>query len=255
MRPYAYVPVTTNYAKNRTYFKRANMTLQDIIDKWEMETSDNFDISFRYHRKSFSIAPVVFYSKHHDLLVSIDDHNVIKDDGTPVSYHQNVGDATSYGFELETSYCPLSNLIIYFNPSYTDMSFDDNFQTGNDVGNGVPRIKGNQLPDTPKWMIKSGLIYTISDFEISPMVRWVDKRYGDAENQEEVDGYTIVDLSIKYSKDDFWWLRHASIGFEVKNLFDEKYVGAIYASDTGTTDADYYAGSPFTVICSISGKF
>jgi len=68
MRPYAYVPVTTNYAKNRSFFKIANMTLQDIMDKWEMETSDNFDISFRYHRKNFSIAPVAFYSKHHDLL-------------------------------------------------------------------------------------------------------------------------------------------------------------------------------------------
>jgi iron complex outermembrane receptor protein len=249
MRPYAYVPVTTNYTKYRSAFKAANMTLQDILDKWEMETSDNFDISFRYHRKSFSIAPVAFYSKHHDLLVSIDDQDVISN-GKPVSYHQNVGDATSYGFELETSFCPSKNLIVYFNPSYTDMSFDDNFETKG----GVLKIKGNQLPDTPKWVIKSGLIYTISDFEISPIVRWVDKRYGDATNKEEVDDYIIVDLGIKYSKEDFWWLRHASIGLELKNLFDEKYVGAIYATDTGT-GADYYAGSPFTVICGISGKF
>jgi len=249
MRPYAYVPVTTNYTKYRLAFKAANMTLQDIMDKWEMETSDNFDISFRYHRKNFSIAPVAFYSKHHDLLVAIDDPNVINN-GKPVSYHQNVGDATSYGFELETSFCPSKNLIVYFNPSYTDMSFDDNFETKG----SVLKIKGNQLPDTPNWIIKSGLIYTISDFEISPIVRWVDKRYGDAANKEEVDDYIIVDLGIKYSKEDFWWLRHASIGLEVKNLFDEKYVGAIYASDTATS-VDYYAGSPFTVICSISGKF
>ncbi|MBC2715231.1 MAG: TonB-dependent receptor [Desulfobacteraceae bacterium] len=249
MRPYAYVPVTTNYVKYRSAFKSANMTLQDILDKWEMETSDNYDISFRYHSKNFSIAPVAFYSKHHDLLVSVDDQNVINN-GKPVSYHQNVGDATSYGFELETSFCPSKNLFVYFNPSYTDMSFDDNFETKG----SVLKIKGNQLPDTPKWVIKSGLIYTISDFEISPMVRWVDKRYGDAANKEEVDDYIIVDLGIKYSKEDLWWLRHASIGLELKNLFDEKYVGAIYASDTATS-VDYYAGSPFTVIFSIGGKF
>jgi len=251
MRPYAYVPVSTNYVGNKPAFDAANMTLQDILDKWEMETSDNFDVSFRYHRKNFSIAPVAFYSKHHDLLVAVDDQNVINaGTGKPVSYHQNVGDATSYGFELETSFCPSKNLIVFFNPSYTNMSFDDDFKTGD----SVLKIKGNQLPDTPKWIIKSGLIYTISDFEISPMVRWVDKRYGDAANKEEVDDYTVVDLGIKYSKEDFWWLRHASIGFEIKNLFDEKYVGAIYASDTAT-DVDYYAGSPFTVIFSIGGKF
>jgi iron complex outermembrane receptor protein len=249
MRPYAYVPVSTNYVKNRSAFKAANMTLQDILDKWEMETSDNFDVSFRYHSKNFSIAPVAFYSKHHDLLIAIDDPNVINK-GKPVSYHQNVGNATSYGFELETSFRPSKNLIVYFNPSYTEMSFDDDFKT---KGN-VLKIKGNQLPDTPNWVVKSGVIYTIADFEISPIVRWVDKRYGDATNKEEVDDYIIVDLGIKYSKEDFWWLRHASIGLELKNLFDEKYVGAIYATDTGT-GADYYAGSPFTVICSISGKF
>jgi len=251
MRPYAYVPVTMTYAKNRSFFKIANMTLQDIMDKWEMETSDNFDVSFRYHRKNFSIAPVAFYSKHHDLLVAVDDQNVINaGTGKPVSYHQNVGDATSYGFELETSFCPSKNLIVYFNPSYTEMSFDDNFETGG----SVLKIKGNQLPDTPNWVVKSGLIYTISDFEISPMVRWVDKRYGDAANKEEVDDYIIVDLGIKYSKEDLGWLKHASIGLELKNLFDEKYVGAIYASDTAT-DVDYYAGSPFAMIFSISGKF
>ncbi|MEA1900260.1 MAG: TonB-dependent receptor [Thermodesulfobacteriota bacterium] len=249
MRPYAYVPVSTNYVKNRSAFKAANMTLQDILDKWEMETSDNFDISFRYHSKNFSIAPVAFYSKHHDLLVSIDDPNVINA-GKPVSYHQNVGDATSYGFELETSFCPSKNLIVYFNPSYTEMSFDDDFKTKG----SVLKIKGNQLPDTPNWVIKSGLIYTIADFEISPIVRWVDKRYGDAENKEEVDDYIIVDLGIKYSKEDFWWLKHASIGLELKNLFDEKYVGAIFANDTATS-VDYYAGSPFSVIFSIGGKF
>ncbi|MCD4805790.1 MAG: TonB-dependent receptor [Desulfobacterales bacterium] len=249
MRPYAYVPVTTNYVTYRPAFKAANMTLQDILDKWEMETSDNFDISFRYHSKNFSIAPVAFYSKHHDLLVAIDDPNVTHN-GDPVSYHQNVGDATSYGFELETSFCPSKNLIVYFNPSYTEMSFDDNFETGG----SVLKIKGNQLPDTPNWVIKSGLIYTIADFEISPVVRWVDKRYGDATNKEEVDDYIIVDLGIKYSKEDLGWLKHASIGLELKNLFDEKYVGAIYASDTATS-VDYYAGSPFTVIFSIGGKF
>ena len=250
MRPYAYVPVTTTYVSNRASFKAAGMTLQDILDKWEMETSDNFDISFRYHSKYFSIAPVAFYSKHHDLLVKVDDQNVIKKDGNPVSYHQNVGDATSYGFELEVSFCPLKDLLFYFSPSYTNMSFDDDFRTGN----SILKIKGNQLPDTPKWIIKSGLIYTIGDFEISPAVRWIDKRYGDALNQEKIGDYAIVDLGIKYSRENLFWLKEAIARFEIKNLFDEKYVGAIYASDT-ETDVDYYAGSPFTVIFSIGAKF
>ncbi|NOQ45931.1 MAG: TonB-dependent receptor, partial [Desulfobulbaceae bacterium] len=250
MRPYAYVPVTTTYVSNKASFKAAGMTLQDILDKWKMETSDNIDISFRYYgSKFFSIAPVAFYSKHHDMLVNVDDRNVIKN-GNPVSYHQNVGDATSYGFELEVSFYPLEDIILYFNPSYTNMSFDDDFKTGN----SILKIKDNQLPDTPKWIITSGLSYTIGDFEISPAVRWIDNRYGDALNKEEIDDYTIVDLSMKYSRENLFWLKEASVRFEIKNLFDKKYVGAIYASDT-ETDVDYYAGSPFSVIFGIGAKF
>ncbi|OEU64114.1 MAG: hypothetical protein BA867_12810 [Desulfobacterales bacterium S5133MH16] len=251
MRPYAYVPITNLYVTMKQAFKNANMTLQDIFDDWEMETSDNFDLSFRYKHKYFSIAPVLFYSKHNDLLVSIDDPRVINPkNNKPISYYQNVGDATAYGFELELSVCPSKNLTVYFNPSYTDMSFDDDFKRGDKI----VKIEGNQLPDTPEWIIKSGLIYTINNLEISPTVKWIDSRYGDALNKEKIDDYAVVNLNLRYTIDDFWGLREAKVGLELNNLFDERYVGAIIADDTGT-GADYYAAPPFTAIFTVSGKF
>jgi iron complex outermembrane receptor protein len=251
MRPYAYVPITNLYVTMKQAFKNANMTLQDIFDDWEMETSDNFDLSFRYKYKYFSIAPVLFYSKHNDLLVSIDDPRVINPkNNKPVSYYQNVGDATAYGFELELSVCPSKNLIFYFNPSYTDMSFDDDFKRGDKI----VKIEGNQLPDTPEWIIKSGLIYTINNLEISPTVKWIDSRYGDALNKEKIDDYAVVNLHLRYTIDDLWGLGEAKVGFELHNLFNERYVGAIIADDTGT-GADYYAAPPFTAIFTVSGKF
>ncbi len=251
MRPYAYVPITNLYAMKKKLFKKAGMTLQDIFDNWEMETSDNFDLGFRYKHKYFSIAPVFFYSKHHDLLVNIDDPRVVNPkDKQPVSYYQNVGDATAYGFELELNLYPSKNLIVYFNPSYTNMSFDDDFKRGN----SVLKIKDNQIPDTPKWIVKSGLSYTIKNLEISPRVKWIDSRYGDALNREKIDDYAVVDLNLGYTIDNFWVLKEAKVGLELSNLFNKRYVGAIVASDTGT-GAEYYAGSPFTAILTLSGKF
>lgn len=251
MRPYAYVPTTNLYAMNKSAFKNANMTLQDIFDGWEMETSDNFDLGFRYNRKYFSIAPVFFYNKHNNLLVSIDDPRVINPKNhKPVSYYQNVGDATAYGSELELNFYPSKNLIVYFNPSYTDMSFDDDLKRGDKI----VKIEGNQIPDTPKWIIKSGVIYTINNFEISPTVKWIDSRYGDALNKEKIDDYAVVDLNLGYTIDGFWRLREAKVGLELSNLFDKKYVGAIIGSDTGT-GAEYYAAPPFTAILTVSGVF
>jgi len=251
MRPYAYVPITNLYAMNKDAFKKADMTLQDIFDDWEMETSDNFDLSFRYSQKYFSMAPVFFYSKHNDLLVSIDDPRITNPkNNKPVTYYQNVGDATAYGFELELNLYPSKNLIVYFNPSYTDMSFDDDFKRGDHT----LKIKDNQIPDTPKWIVKSGLIYTINNLEISPTVKWIDSRYGDALNKEKIDDYAVVDLNLRYTIDDFLGLREAEVGLELSNLFDKRYVGVIEADDTGT-GAEYYAGSPFTTILTVSGKF
>jgi iron complex outermembrane receptor protein len=251
MRPYAYVPITNIYAMNKQAFKTIDMTLQDIFDDWEMETSDNFDLSFRYNHRYLSIAPVFFYSKHNDLLVSIDDPRVINPKkNKPVTYYQNVGDATAYGFELELNLYPSKNLIVYFNPGYTDMSFDDDFKRDDTT----LRIKDNQIPDTPEWIIKSGLIYTINNLEISPTVKWVDSRYGDALNKERIDDYVVVDSNLGYTIDGFWGLREAKVGLELSNLFDERYVGAIEASDTGTR-AEYYAAPPFTAVLTISGKF
>jgi iron complex outermembrane receptor protein len=251
MRPYAYVPITKIYTMNKKAFQRADMILQDIFDDWEMETSDNFDLSFRYNHKYFSIAPVFFYSRHNDLLVSIDDPRVINPTRKgPVEYYQNVGDATAYGFELEFNCYPLTNLLVYFNPSYTDMSFDDDFKRGDKILN----IKGNQIPDTPEWMIKSGFVYTVNNFEISPKVKWVDSRYGDALNKEKVDDYVVVKLNLGYTLRNFWKLSETKVTLELNNLFDNRYVGAIEANDSGT-GADYFAGPPFTAILTMSGKF
>ena len=251
MRPYAYVPITNLYAMKKKLFKKANMTLQDIFDDWKMETSDNFDLGFRYKQKYFSIAPVFFYSKHHNLLASVDDPRVINPQNKqPISYYQNVGDATAYGFELALNLYPSKNLIVYFNPSYTHMSFDDDFKRGDKV----LRIKNNQIPDTPKWIVKSGVIYTRNNFEINPSVKWIDSRYGDALHKEKIDGYTVVNLNLGYTIDDFWGLREAKVGLELSNLLNKRYVGEIIADDTGT-GAEYYAGAPFAVILTISAKF
>jgi len=251
MRPYAYVPMTTLYTMKKKLFKKAGMTLQDIFDDWKMETSDNIDLGFRYKQKYFSIAPVFFYSKHHDLLASIDDPRVINPQNKqPISYYQNVGDATAYGFELELNFYPSKNLIIYFNPSYTHMSFDDDLKRGDTI----LRIKNNQIPDTPKWGVKSGFIYTLNSLEINPSIKWIDSRYGDALNREKIDGYAVVNLNLGYIISDFWGLREARIGLELSNLLNERYVGEIVADDTGT-GAEYYSGAPFAAILTVSAKF
>ena len=245
MRPYAYVPIAMIYSRNRSKFQAADLSLQDIFDKWKLETSDNFDIGCRFQQRWFSLAPTIFHARHQDLLF------VAYDDQVGVNYHQNIGDATIWGAELECNIYPMDNLMLFFNPSYTKATFD------NDLSSGSSTLKtdGNDLPDTPRWLLKAGFIYHYKDFTVSPSLKYVDQRYGEIENREKIDDYTTVDLMIGYKIKNLWFLQEANLEIEFTNLFDKKYVGSIKADDDGFKASQYYSGVPFTTVCKVSGKF
>ena len=72
------------------------------------------------------------------------------------------------------------------------LEYDDDIDSN---GTMVP-VKGNQVVDTPEFMVKAGLIYKWEDFEVVPMLRFMGSRYADAENTEKVDSYVVADLHI-----------------------------------------------------------
>ena len=244
MRPYAYVPLANTYAGNRAAFKAAGMTLQDIFDEWEMETSDNFDIGCRWRGGFFDITPNIFYAKHHDLLVSTLDPRV------GVNYDQNLGDATAWGAELEFNLYPTNNLVLFFNPSYTRLEFDDDFTRGNTV----IHVEGNQYPDTPEMLVKAGLIWTIGNLRVTPTFKYVGRRYSTAQETDPISAYATADLGLRYALPKFSWCKDLAVSLDVTNLFDKKYVGPISASDDGD-GASYNPGTPFSAIASVSAKF
>ncbi len=245
MRPYAYVPIAMIYSQNRSKFQAANLSLQDLYDEWQLETSDNFDLGCRYEQEWFSLNPTFFYARHHDLLF------VAYDDQVGVNYHQNVGDATIWGTEIECNVYPTESMTLFFNPGYTNATFDNNLKSKS----CNLKIAGNDLPDTPNWLLKTGFIFNYNGFSVSPMLKYVGRRYGDIENREKIDAYTVVDLNLGYRRKNFWFLKEARFGVDIINLFAKKYVGSIKADDDGNRATQYYSGVPFSTICKVSGKF
>ncbi len=244
MRPYAYVPVANIYAANRARFLAAGMTLQDIIDDWKMETSDNIDLGARYYGDWFDLQPTLFFARHHDLL------SIAYDPRVGVNYHQNLGDATAMGVEVELNLYPAENLLVFFNPSYTRMRFDDDLEKGGTT----MAIKGNQLPDTPELLVKTGVVFTLGRLEITPIFKYVGRRYGDPENDKSISAHGLVDLNLRYTRDEIFFLRKVSVGLAISNLCNEKYVGGIVAKDDGSGNV-YYAGAPLATVFSFRAVF
>jgi len=251
IRPYSYLPLVSIYttSTNINRFKAAGITLNNLFDGYRMEESDNIDLGLRYRGETFEIAPTFFFGLHKNLLTTVSDARVT---GTPISYQQNVGKAVGYGLDLEMSAFVTDYLTIFLNPTWTSLSYDG------DITYQGARLasNGKQVVDTPEWMLKSGVILKLGDFEIAPKVRVIGERYGDVEHKEKIDPYAVADLSLSYTRKKILSLAQLKLSLDFTNITDEHYVAVINSfDDTRAGSTSYYQGAPFSAIGSVSVQF
>jgi iron complex outermembrane receptor protein len=246
IRPYSYVPLVNLYNTNRATFIANGITLNDLFEGYDMEESDNIDFGVRFKTAHFEIAPTVFYAKHGNLLTTVYDPRV------NLSYQQNIGKATGYGLDLETNIYLHKALTLFINPSYTILQYDEDLT----YQGRTLEVEGNQVVDTPEWIVKAGLIFSYGGFQVVPMAKYLGKRYGDVEHKEEIDDYFVVDLRINYIKKNFFFVDALRVSLEFNNLFDKEYVAVINASDdTRAGSTSYLVGAPFASLLTVSLEF
>ena len=112
---------------------------------------------------------------------------------------------------------------------------------------------GNQVVDTPEWLVKTGLIWRYGSFEMVPMLRYIGSRYTDLENKDEVDAATVLDLRMNYTLPNILQSKEMKLSLELNNLLDEEYISSINASDDSRQGvASYYQGAPFSGMLTLS---
>ncbi len=238
-RPYAYGPLSSFYFKNYKKFISSGITLQNLFNGLDMETVDAYDVVIRNNFKNALFSLDLFYQKHKNILVSLENPIV------NLSYQQNDGKAKSYGFEVNSEYFIDNSLSLFANFSYNRMKFTKNVIRGGKIF----ELKGKQFPDTPKYMFKTGIFYNFNHFQISPFFKYISKRYGDALHKESIGGYSLVNLNINYK------LKKFKIGIGFNNLFNRKHIGRIDTWDDASGNTTYYAASPFSTVFNISYAF
>jgi len=242
-------PIYSTYYNNAAKFQPAGIALEDFWTDLKLETSDNIDLGFRYDHGSWYVAPTLFYGRFNNKQVP-----GVYDPRVGISYYQNNAKAKSRGIELEAGASPLSGLTIFGSASYNEFTFTDDIRTKT---NTTIFCKGNQIADTPKYMAKIGVSYTIKGFTATPTFRYIGKRYGDTLNEEKIDAYSLVDLNLGYVVKKVWGFEEISFGLNFSNLLNEKYVSNIknYQDTSTAMDTVYFPGVPFTVVSSIGFKF
>ncbi|HCD36139.1 MAG TPA: TonB-dependent receptor [Chlorobium sp.] len=224
-------------------FKDNGITFQELWDAREMETAQNFELGMKMKGTNWSLAPTIYYAIHNHKQA------VLYDPALNATYPMNNADAKGYGIELEADYKPSRDLKCYGSFSWNRFYFDQEIYS--DVDKTPIDVKGDQVPDAPEFMAKGMLSYRIGDFTISPIVRYSSTRYGDVLHNEKIDGATVCDLDLTWSRP-MLGFKNVDCSLSLINVFDKQYVSMISTSDYKTLKTSYQPGVPFTLVATLA---
>lgn len=242
-RSHGYPELMQTYLSARAAYAAAGVDMQYLYDQFGLATSANYEGGVRLNLGSVYLAPLVFSANYRNKLISVFD---------PIAgrgIRQAVGEVAARGFELEAGANPMRALALYGSASYNSSEIQDNLRTAT---NTFLEIKGKQTPDTPQLLFKAGATWSAYGVSVSPIVRFVDARYGDALNVQKVPSYTVTDLTISSALNQLPGLRNKTrlngltVTLSGQNLFDRQYVGVIGAFEDAT-NGSFFAGAPRTL--------
>ena len=234
------------------------------------ETTDSFDLSLRYKTGRIQASLAGWYTQYTNRLASF--YDPILDQ----SVFRNLGKVDKYGLDASVSYQPNRNLFLYVFGSVLESNIRDDVQGGNCspaqvvsgqygctvAGNAYNILTGgNRESGSPTWSVGARGEATFGDFSLGAQVKYTGKRYLNDENLPifapivvnrvttgytqaygaTAEGYTLVDLDLRYKIAESPTGGDVAIQLNVSNLFDELYVGGFGGSP------DRY-GSPFVQI-------
>lgn len=142
------------------------------------------------------------------------------DPGNP-TLKQQVGQQSSNGLEASLDLQLPHAWQLQANAAIVKAKYDD-FE---EVISGVPVSRnGNRPVDVPRrtanlWLSKA----LTDDLKAGAGVRYVDARYADMANRNELPSYTVVDATLSWKA-----LRNTTLGLQVNNLFDRTYAQSQY---------------------------
>ena len=196
---------------------------------FDPEFSDNYELGFKtnlWGNRAY-LAATAFYIQWDDLQF----FNLV---APPFTFtRENVGDATSWGIELEGSVLPFKNIQVDASFGFNETEYDDFSLTRVDaetLEQVISPIGGNRLSNAPRTTLYLAAQYDlpISDkirFRVRGEFRNIGSYFTDIQNDLEQESYSLASGRVGFE------FPQASLYFWGQNLNDERYI-AFGAPDT-----------------------
>lgn len=219
-----------------------------IVPGPEAETARNWELGLRTNRGTVNASLALYQTRFDNRLQAY--AAPVPGSTTTETFYQNVGGVKAHGVEASAQWKPQAlDGRIYFNGnvSYNVAGFEDNFATF--------AIKGNAVPDSPRWVFQGGATWELADWALLHVgARSLSRRYSNLTNSESVGGYTVYSAYADFGDDWHWGvLRDIKLRLNVDNLFDRDYLGTI--TTTTNTAATFRPGPARTVQLTVSTAF
>lgn len=235
--------VYVSYAETLSAPRTDDLYDQKLTDPGP-ESAKVYDLGYRYQSPVFMFQAAAWYNSFTNRIERAFDEAAL------ISYSINVGDVKLQGLDAQAGWKPSETWNVYGSFSYIDSELQNNIPSG--VGT-FTLTKGKELYETPKYSGSIRVSHDFTDsFRLGLQAKRVGARYTNLTNTEQAPGYTLWDLDARYSFDTLGW-KGAYLQFNVKNLFDEEYVGDISTNISG--NGQFQPGYPRAVSVTLHSTF
>jgi iron complex outermembrane recepter protein len=227
------------------------------------ETTDNFDLGFRYQTGIVQAQVSAWYTIYQNRLASAYDREL------DLTVYRNLGRVDKYGIDGSVAVRPIPEISLYAFGSYLKSKIKDNVETGRN-GDGSPILaptKGKREAGAPVYTLGVRATGELGPVRLGVQAKRTGPRYVNDVNLpivisgREVYGrrtpaYTLVDLDARVSLDFIGLGDKTFFQLNVTNLFDELYVGGFSGTATSVGTVPFaQIGAPRTFIGSLSFGF
>jgi iron complex outermembrane receptor protein len=191
----------------------------------ESEMTKAYDIGWRLNHSRLIASAALYRIDYTNRIVQSFDQDL------GFSVDRNVGDVKIHGLDGQLGLRFGDAVDFTVNASYNDSELLSDLPTG--LTTSAQPLKGKVLVETPKWTFGARTDIDITEnLHAGFQAKKVGKRFTSDVNDTWVDGYTVLDLDVRYD----WKMssgQNLQLQFNLNNLLDEEYYGGISPSVSG----------------------
>ena len=221
------VTVYASYAETLSAPRTDDLYDQVLVDPGPEHTKA-YDVGVRYSQGPLLGSVAVWKNDFSNRIERV------LDEPSGIAFSQNVGDVEQWGIDGSAGFQPTDDLSVYGTISYIESEIQQDIPNAT---TGILPTKGKSLYEVPKW--QGGVRVQWDPMEMLSLGvqgKFVGDRWTNLVNTEKFNGYTLWDLDARLKLEQFG-LKNTYLQGNIRNLFDERYLGDISSNLTGTAVA------------------